>query len=640
MKKHLFHLSTLAVLCTVGSVSAQKKKETEKKRELLEEVVITDSRFKIKKENSGKVVHKITAEQIEQNKGKSLANLLNSVAGIEINGSRGNAGQNLGYYIRGGRSNEVAILIDGIQVIDPLQNSYDLRTLNLDLIESIEIIKGAASTLYGSGAATAVINIKLKKASKETISVVASSIIGTNKTQNSSNDGYALINNANVSGTTETLSYAFSVGHQRTEGVSAAKPANGVNSDLKDDPFSRLNVGLNLDFELSDSFSLTAFGNFNTFTNNFDGGSYIDAENKSVNDNYRLGLSPKYKYENGSIQLNATYNQYKVNNTLTSSPAKNEGESFILDAFVKHKFSRELYAILGFNHQNNTIETYNIPWGATELTKTVYSEEPIIKINDPYANIVYISPFGLNINSGLRLNNHNKYGNHLVYNINPSYTFKYNDSGYSKVFASYSTAFVAPSLQELYASWGNLELKPQESLTYESGFESKFNSFVFNFTYFKREVENIISYNSTLFKMVNQGDATIEGTEIGLKYDFNSNISFDGNYTYTDHNNNAIRIPANKVNANLTYRLKEKTNLLLGYRYSDAKGDTYFKPDYSQESLTLSAFSVFDLSANHQLRENLKLFASVTNILDAEFEEIIGYSTLGRNFSVGAKINF
>jgi vitamin B12 transporter len=60
------------------------------------------------------------------------------------------------------------ILIDGIAATDPSQiaNDYDLRLLNLDQVESIEILKGASSTLYGSGAATAVINITLKKASE------------------------------------------------------------------------------------------------------------------------------------------------------------------------------------------------------------------------------------------------------------------------------------------------------------------------------------------------------------------------------------------------------------------------------------------------------------------------------------------
>ena len=66
------------------------------------------------------------------------------------------------------------MLIDGVPLTDASQisNDYDLRLFNADQVESIEILKGASSTLYGSGAATAVINIKLKEASKKPISAI------------------------------------------------------------------------------------------------------------------------------------------------------------------------------------------------------------------------------------------------------------------------------------------------------------------------------------------------------------------------------------------------------------------------------------------------------------------------------------
>ena len=139
------------------------------KTEKLDEVVITDSKFQLKRENSGKVITKITSKDLEKLQGQSIAEIIGRTVGVEINGTRSNAGQNLSYFIRGGRNRQVLILIDGIQVTDPSQiaNDYDLRLLNPDQVESIEILKGASSTLYGTGAATAVINIKLKEASKE-----------------------------------------------------------------------------------------------------------------------------------------------------------------------------------------------------------------------------------------------------------------------------------------------------------------------------------------------------------------------------------------------------------------------------------------------------------------------------------------
>ncbi|MGB5171449.1 MAG: TonB-dependent receptor plug domain-containing protein, partial [Eudoraea sp.] len=117
----------------------------------LDEVVVSDSRFSLKRENSGKTVIQISQKELAQNQGKTVAEIINTKSGIEINGSRGREGEVLGVFPRGGRGRQVLILIDGVRVSDPssFSQEYDLRLLNTAAIESIEIIKGAASTLYG-----------------------------------------------------------------------------------------------------------------------------------------------------------------------------------------------------------------------------------------------------------------------------------------------------------------------------------------------------------------------------------------------------------------------------------------------------------------------------------------------------------
>jgi vitamin B12 transporter len=66
----------------------------------LNEVVISDSKFALAKEKSGKVIVKITSEELSKKSGQSLAAILSN-AGVEINGNQSSAGKNLGYYIRG-----------------------------------------------------------------------------------------------------------------------------------------------------------------------------------------------------------------------------------------------------------------------------------------------------------------------------------------------------------------------------------------------------------------------------------------------------------------------------------------------------------------------------------------------------------
>ena len=121
--------------------------------------------------NVGKIIYTITQETIKNNAGKTISDLLNEIPGVEINGNFSTKGQNLGYYIRGGRNRQVAILINGVAVNDPssFNGDFDLRQIDINQIERIEVLKGASSTLYGTGAATGVINILLKKASKKRV---------------------------------------------------------------------------------------------------------------------------------------------------------------------------------------------------------------------------------------------------------------------------------------------------------------------------------------------------------------------------------------------------------------------------------------------------------------------------------------
>lgn len=140
----------LGLLCLSTSIIGFAQQQTDStKVEQLDEVVITDSRFALKRENSGKTVIKINKREIERNQGKTVSELINTKSGIEINGSRSNAGQSLGVYVRGGRNRQVLVLIDGVQTGDPSQinGEYDFRLLNLEQIESIEIIKGGGEYL-------------------------------------------------------------------------------------------------------------------------------------------------------------------------------------------------------------------------------------------------------------------------------------------------------------------------------------------------------------------------------------------------------------------------------------------------------------------------------------------------------------
>ncbi|MBO6632789.1 MAG: TonB-dependent receptor, partial [Psychroserpens sp.] len=545
----------------------------------LDEVVVSDSRFNLKRENSGKVITKITQKELNQLQGRSIADIINMTAGIEINGTRSNAGQNLSYFVRGGRNRQVLVLIDGVPVTDASQiaNDYDLRLLNADQVESIEILKGASSTLYGTGAATAVINIKLKQEAKDTFSVNLRSTIGTNQSQDDSDyDIENFLNSVSVSGTVDKFSYMATFGQQFTDGLSAI--ANGDESDA----FNSHNGFLKLGYRFSDKFRLATYASFDKFKADFDDSfGLTDADNRSITDQHRYGLNSEFKYNKGSITLNAAYNT--VDRDIESGfPSRFKAQSFKGDLFNRYNFNDKFYTVLGVNAQRNEIESFSIPFGETQFQQSINPEDATFTIVDPYINAVYVSDFGLNINAGLRLNNHSEYGTHLVYSLNPSFR-KDTNFGYVKGLASYSTSFITPSLFQLFEpSFGNADLEPEENRTIEVGAEVHIkDKATISVVYFDRLEENFVDFvdqGDFVFQYDNtNNDFTASGIELVADVKVTENLQFRANGTYTkvDESLN-LRIPEIKVNAALNYTFKENTNISLMYQFNDDRDDAFF----------------------------------------------------------------
>ncbi|MEO0047004.1 MAG: Vitamin transporter BtuB, partial [Bacteroidota bacterium] len=219
MKKTVRAVAILAMLNTC--VYAQEQDST--KVNSLKEVVISDTKFAQSKEKSGKVIEVISAKELEKKSGQSLATVLSQVTGVEINGNQSANGKNLGYYIRGGKNRQVLILIDGIPVTDAsgISLEYDLRLLPVEQVESIEVMKGAASTLYGTGAATGVINITLKKASKKAIEGNAYINIGSNNTSdNKKYNGQDFNQGFSVNGNSQKVNYFAGFNSTETGNIS------------------------------------------------------------------------------------------------------------------------------------------------------------------------------------------------------------------------------------------------------------------------------------------------------------------------------------------------------------------------------------------------------------------------------------
>ncbi len=636
---------SMVLLCTTTLVSAQELQKAEQ----LDSVFI-DTKVQLPRKNSGKVVTKITSETLERSVGKSVAQVLNEVSGIEINGSRSFDGQNLGYYVRGGRNRQVVIMLDGVQVTDGSQiaNDYDLRLVPAQNIEQIEIVKGASSILYGSGASTAVINITTKKSSEKPIAASFTTTIGTNQSQrNRDYRAEEFSNSVNVNGTLDKFFYLATFNNRYTDGLSAIAAPEGEEA-FESDVFDSFDTYVNLGVHVTENIKMSQFFSYGKFKAGYDNFDFTDADNLSQSRQLRTGGNFEWKYKNGKYVFNDSY-AWIERELSDNFPVKYDSRFYALDNYLQHRIGKQFTAILGFNLSTSNMNAFSIPFGESQFVQVINKEDARFTIFDPYVNVVYISDFGLNINAGARLNTHSVYENKLVYSLNPSYNFALNESNL-KVLASYSTAYITPSLFQIFdPSFGNEDLKPEENATIEAGLEFTTNTnFRASAVYFTRNEKNFVDFVTVdpvnfISEYQNIADEfTASGVEVELSKRFNSRWNVMANYTFTQPEERfALRIPKHKVNASVGYMPTESTTFTLNYQYNADREDRFFNMEtFEQDSVTLGAFGLLDFYVSHQLLENLKVFANISNILNEEYEELFRYETRGRNVRLGLNLNF
>jgi len=647
MNTNRLKLGVLVLLLSTQFIFAQKQQS--EKVEQLDEVVISDTKFKLKKEHSGKIILKITKRDIQNNPGKTVIELLNSIAGVEINGTNNASGSNLGMYIRGGRNRQVAVLIDGVLVSDPtgISSSYNLNLLDVNLIESIEVLKGSSSTLYGSGAATGVINIRLKKASKAPIVFDYSASIGTNNTQRNRKTNFDEFNQyVSVRGTLNKFNYIANYSLSKSDGMSSASDKNS-DSPFEKDGFLSNNALLKFGFEATDNLLFEVFGNHNKFDYDYDAGAYTDSDiNNGYEKELKFGFKSDFSYKKGKlvaiVSSSDSERGFESYNSWGNTTDSYEyiGRSFSAELINKYQFSDVIHAIIGVNYQDFDNQT-NTPFGDIDSDIAKYSTF------DPYSSVIYTGNNGLNINAGVRLNNHSEYGSHFVYHVNPSFNILSSDDAKLKILTSYSTAFIAPSTYQLFSQYGNLDLTPEENATFEFGFDGAYKKWLeISSVFFYRDEENkvIFNYDPVTFvsQYVNAGNRTnAKGVETVVRLKPFDKYTINLTHTYTYKSDDFNYIPKNKITASIVATPIKNTVLTFTFKnVSDRDASYYDSSIFSVVDTTMESYSLIDFSASHKLLDHLTVFALFSNIFNEDYEDVYGFSTRGRNFRLGLKLNF
>ncbi len=626
----------------------------------LEDVVITaTSKFEQKRKDSGKPVILITQQDIQQQSAASLADLLNQYAGVEINGARSNAGQNLSYFIRGGNNRQVSFLIDGAQVNDPslISSDFDLRLIDLGQIKEIEILKGASSTLYGANASTAVINIKLKEPSRKKVAVDVSSFASTNSSaENQEISPDQISNSVNINGRLDNgLTYGAGFQHEYVYGLSAAEPLD--ESDARGDKFNRINAIGRIGYDNKRNFKITSYVSYDEYMTEFDNFDFTDANNETYNRQVRWGTNMVYKYSNqGSIVYNDV-STHTRRDTRSSSPTVFDADGYSLDLYHKYNFDldsageNQLKTIVGFNFRSDQFESEAVPFGENGFVETANTDGTNFQIYDPYINMALETGVGFNLNAGARYNLHSDYDGALVYSINPSQQFDLY-TGTLKLYGSYSTAYITPSLFQLFDrsfNLGNPDLQPETNTTLEVGLEYFYKSSSLTLSLFDRRSENeviFITDPDTFASMYANaaGKTQVFGLEVSLQTKITDKLDLTANYSFTDRTDDFVlrRIAKQKVNASLRAAVAPRTYATLSYQYNDPRQDAFFNNDtFLTEQVVLDAFQLVDLNMSHKLSsKNITLFASVSNLFNEDYQELFGFQTRGRNYKLGLRFNF
>lgn len=634
MKKQFLIVSALACLFVSKNSFSQEKNE---KVESLDEIIVTATKFETNKKNIGKIVYKITQRTIQNSAGKTLLDLLNDVPGVEINGNFSTKGQNLGYYIRGGRNRQVAILIDGVNVNDPssFAGDFDLRQIDIQQIESIEVLKGAASTLYGSGAATGVINIILKKASKKQFNGVFSSSIGSNSSSENNNfSAEEFSTNFNFNGTIDKIDYLLALNANGSRGLSAAESSD-KNNPFEEDIFARQNLLLKLNYALNKKLTFGFFASIDEFSTDFDGFDFdpvtfasipANRDNNLSSTQKRAGFNVDYFYEKGSLKIRTFITD--INRSETPSNDFFNGEVLGFDVFNHYKFNKEFSVLAGITSQFQDMKQQT---SFSQIEKGAGKQH----FYDPYFSVNYFSDAGFTFNAGTRLNVHSEYGNNMVFNVNPAYNFSLLKTINAKLFTSYSTAFVTPTLSEIFTKLPSItELLPEENTTIETGFELVFSPKIsLNSTFFYREETNKIGYDPTTFQTINNvGTFFARGVESEISFKPSQKMAFIANYTYIHRQESLmLKIPKNTFFMKADYQLLPTTNTAISYRFVDETSDF--------GNVRLQSYNLVDFFINHQLLDGKITFhANITNIFNENFQEIAGFTTRGRNYNLGLRI--
>ncbi len=608
-----------------------------------EEVVVTATRLKTPSRQIGSSITVITSKQIEEMQKSTLLDLLRDLPSLDVVQTGGHGGTT-SVFIRGAKPGHTLILIDGIEMNDPISpdRSYNLANLTTDNIERIEIIRGPQSTLYGSDAIGGVINIITKKGRGKPGGFVS--------VKGGSFDTFR--ERAGLNGASGLINYSMEVSRLDTEGISSAGAKYG---NQEKDGYRNTSISVRLGVtpveDLDGDFILR----------------YIDARADIDNTGGKGGDDPNSTLRSKElflraqarlIMLDGKYEQ-KLGFSLTDhdrnynndtdpghpsdlSRSSYDGKTYSLD--WQHNLylypANTLTMGLEQKKEQGRSDYYSeSAWGpytsrfeAKSARTTGYYAQDQVKLRGSWFTTL-----------GIRLDDHSRFGTKTTYRITSAYLIRRTRT---KIRGSYGTGFKSPSLFQLYSRYGDEDLKPEESTGWDAGVDQSFfhKRLTIGATYFHNSIDNMIEFDSGTSTYMNIDRAYTKGVELSISAQPYNDLTMRASYTHTETEDRTtgeglLRRPKNKFAFDLNYHFLKRGNLNLEFLYVGKRFDT----DYSTFPATrveLDNYVLVNLAGSYQIVRNIQVTGRMENLLDQDYEEVKGYGTPGISGFAGIKVSF
>jgi vitamin B12 transporter len=551
-----------------------------------------------------------------------------------------------GIQLRGQPKRYSTVYLNGIKLSDPSTPSNDYYFGNLvnNSLESVEILKGSQSTLYGSGAIAGTINLYSKKGKA-----------GNHKSGNASVDTFGTQNtNLTYDGIENNFDYFFGLTNFSSNSISARI------DDNEKDRYRNDNYVANIGYQISDLIRAESYINYTDTFLEYDAVGLSSTDDNSSDDQQTL-FSSKLILDNGKMLNTIAFNKtYFLRETVTgynsATPSKKmyEGQRDAISLTGLYNLDLDTRIIYGLDHE---VDEAEIPSNYTNgsayhAAKYFLAEE---EINSQYVDLQFRPLEKIYATAGLRRDNHSIAGD---YNTGRA-TIAYKLNNNSKIRSSFGTGLRFPTLNEYYFGSSVLNrssLVPEESTSFDFGLDqivSKYDLSV-SATLFNIDYKNYIGGwasnvdNGNTYVQKNTSASNYSrGIELSSNWRPKKDLSIDFGYTFTKSYDGStcsnpgdtcndemnVRVPKHAISSSI---VKKFTNNLSGraqFKYVGERRD-YGGSDNGFKQVILDEYSLFNLYADYKLQNNYKLNFSLKNALDEKYNEALNYNTPGRSLNL------